>query len=420
MISGQDGPRPVKIAWGLGVWLVAVLIGVAAVARAEPKWRLVLLQPQDGELVTRVEGQTRDLGVRVDVIASGWEGDAEQAQKIATQRGADFVARIVRGGGGALEVQVYAVKLRGLRQRAVPRGKGEKLGGSAELEAAALVLRGELSALMHEEGDEGGESVAGVGGVAGGVAAGSGGSQQRRTGESEGSREEREGAHSDEDADADNDKDTDEDKDEDEDEDEDDDEDSDSDADQPVENFSARTGVWTARLGGRGSLPIDGEGAFGLVVGGRAQAVEWLEIGLAFSTSLPLDLGDQNVRIRLFRQSLTAEALGVVPWGPRLRVLFGVASGVVLYARNTDNVAAGYVASGGDGAWSATLGLLAELQWVFARHWGMGLGAGLDLIPLRTRFTYEAMANPDQKTEIATLRGLEPWGTLCLFGLFGD
>jgi hypothetical protein len=427
MISGQDGPRAARGAPcrpahrfeknTLGVWLVAFWIGVAGLARAEGNWRLLLVQPQDSEVITRVEGQTRDLGVRVDVLARGWESGAEaQAQRLAAERGADFVARIQRGENGGLEVRVYGVKARSLRVRKVVRGRGERFGGSAEMEGAALVLRGELSALMRGEAETG----------AGGVAAGSGGvAGGQGVVDTHAHVDEHAHAHVDEHAyESENehehvDEHVDEREEQNEHEREEQNErEAEEESEEPVENFSARRAAWTVRAGGRASLPIDGKGAFGALVGGRAQ-FEWLEVGLSFSGSAPIELEDPNVRVRLSRYALTAEALGVIPWGPRLRVLFGVTSGVVMYARKTDSLSEVYAANGGESAWSPTLGAQAELQWVFARQWGMGLAAGLDVIPLRTRFTYPSV-NPGQNTEIAALRGLEPWGTLCLFGLFGD
>src|SRR4051812_28042056 len=153
MISGQRSPH---LFGGIGLCGVLVALGATPVASTRVQaenYRLVLVQPENSELITRVEGQTRDLGVSLQVAPSGWSsGSAEQAARVATERGADFVARVQRSSQGVLEVRVYAARQRSLRARNVPsHARSDRLTTSAELEAAALVLRGELSELIEAE-----------------------------------------------------------------------------------------------------------------------------------------------------------------------------------------------------------------------------------------------------------------------------
>ncbi|HET6340128.1 MAG TPA: hypothetical protein VFG30_43260 [Polyangiales bacterium] len=429
MISGQRSSRPRGIGF-CGV-LIALWGNLTAPAHAQTTtYRLVLVQPDNAELIPRVEGQTRDLGVTLQVAPSGWSsGSAEQAARVATERGADFVARVQRSSQGVLEVRVYAARQRSLRARKVPsHARSDRLTTSAELEAAALVLRGELSALIEAEREAattaapGGTPSTGVGGSGGSgappTAAGttgggvSDGSRSQQLPSSAGATKpaapklsEPEPAPTQA-------------EDEDEEVDEADEPEEREEPSQPLENYSARTTTWTLRGGARVSTPLESKVAVAALVGGRAQLLPFLEVGLALSTALPIELGDQNVRIAIWRSSFTAEALAVFPVGPRLRALIGIDLGAVLYARSTDVVAKGYSAAGSTGAWSATLGAQGELQWLLTRQFGVALGVGLAYLPQKTRFAYTGES--PQPDEIAALRSLEPHATASLFGLFGD
>jgi hypothetical protein len=440
MISGQWGRRlPKGVHRGCQRWLYGVLVALwgsmTAAAHAQPEnFRLVLVQPENSELITRVEGQTRDLGVTLQVAPGGWSsGAAEQAATVAAKHGADFVARIQRSSQGVLEVRVYAVGQRSLRARRVPaHARSDRLTTSAELEAAALVLRGELTALIDAEreaaearrasdaapvatGSSGSSDTppAAAGSTAGGVSSGNRSQQlpssPPRAKPATSSRPVSEAGE----ADADQDEARVADEDDEEDEEEPDDEPS-----EPLESYTVRRSTWTLRGGLRASVPLDSEVTGGALVGARAQ-VSFLELGLALSTALPVQLADRNVRIRLWRSALTAEALAVIPVGPRLRALLGVDAGVVLYARRTDRVPLGYSAAGSQNAWSATLGAQAELQWLLTRQFGVALGLGLAYIQQRTRFSYTVAAQ-SQPHEIAALRSFEPHATASLFGLFGE
>lgn len=435
MISGQRGRSlPKGVHRGRRSWLCAVVVALwgsmTGTAHAQPKnYRLVLVQPENSELITRVKGQTRDLSVTLQVAAGGWSSGApEQAAAVAAEHGADFIARIQRSSQGVFEVRVYAAGQRSLRARIVPaHARSDRLTTSAELEAAALVLRGELTALIQAEresearrrddtapaetGSSGssGTPPAAAGSTAGGTRGGSR-SQQLPSSRSRAQPPTSlrpapdagdTGADADEDSDADRPSD----------EDEPDDEPS-----EPLENYATRRSTWTLRGGLHASLPLDSEVTGGALAGVRAQ-LSFLELGLALTTALPVQLTDPNVRIALWRSALTAEALAVIPVGPRLRALLGVDAGVVLYARSTDHVALGYSAAGSRNAWSATLGVQAELQWLVTRQFGAALGLGLAYLPQRTRFAYTVEAQPH---EIAALRSLEPHATASVFGFFGE
>lgn len=424
MISGQRW-------WSLpgghhSIELCGVLItlwgGMTVPAHAQPSsFRLVLVQPENAQLITRVAGQTRDLGVALVVAPGGWSsGTVEQAAQVARARGADFVARVHRTSQGVLEVRVYAARQRSLRARNVPsHARSDRLKTSAELEAAALVLRGELSALIEVEREAAQAPPAGstpntgtapsstpptTAGSTGRDVSGASRSQQlptppERTTTPAKPPAAREGAQDNDDEDV-------------------DEPDEPEAPSQPLENYAARRSTWTLRGGLRGSVPLESKAAVGVVVGGRVQLSPSLEIGLALSTSLPFTLTSPKARIELWRSDFTAEALAVIPAGPRLRALVGIDAGAVLYARSTDRVAKGYAEAESANACSPTLGVQAELQWLLARQLGVAVGVGLAYLPQRTRFAYTGeLPQPD---EIAALRSWEPHAAASLFGLFGD
>ncbi len=446
MISGQDGPpcmsarpgtvrpemaratremgRALRTRSWLGCGLFVLCIGSVAGARAQERFRVSLVQPKNSELVTRVEGQTRDLGVEIEVVPDLWrERTAARAAIVAAERGADFLVRVDRARSGALEVRVYGVRQRTLRARRVPpQSRRDRLGSSAELEAAALVLRGELSALIEAQREAGGGGQTGATGAAGSGAAGGGGTdppsqpedpavvrepnsqttkpvtKPSTTQEAKPERE-REDVASQPDA-----------------EEPEDEPEEPEEPDVPLENYNDRPDGFTLRGGMQGSLAVGDTAAFSALIGGRLQ-LQWATLGLAVSTALPFELDARDVRIRLHRHAATAEALAVVPWGPRLRALFGIDAGVVLYARTTEAAPVGFERLASDLAWSPTLGVQAELQWLVARNFGLALGAGLRYVLRRTAFAYTDR-DPNQKLEIAALARTEPWLSLTLFGLF--
>jgi hypothetical protein len=394
----------------------------------------VLVQPDNSQLITRVEGQTRDLGVTLQVAPGGWaRGAAEQAAAIARERNADFVARVKRGANGVLEVRIYAAASATLRARRVPHAKSERLGTSAELEAAALVLRGELTSLIEAEREaaaaretavtDGGTGGSGSPpGAAGGTPNSGAGTGTSRGGSSQRQPEPKppkpalQPKPDEEDRDRTSDESSDE-PDEDEEEPDEEAEEEEEEPSAPLENYTAHRTAWTLRGGARGSSPIESHVAGALVLGARAP-IAFLEIGLALSTALPLEVSSDYARITLWRSALTAEALAVIPVGPRLRALLGVDVGVVLYARSTDRVDPKFLPAESKPSWAATLGAQAELQWLLTRQFGVALGLALAYVPQRTRFAYTE--NPSQPHEIAVLRSFEPQATVSLFGLVGD
>jgi hypothetical protein len=428
MISGQRGPSPPRnrfsrTAGRVGAILVALWGSMTSPADAQSHGlRLVLVQPENAELITRVEGQTRDLGVTLQVAPSGWSrGTAEQAAAIAAANDADFVARLQRSAGGVLELRVYAARARTLRTRRVPHARSERLGTSAELEAAALVLRGELTELIEADREAEQEPSAPPGNtglatppVAAGEPARTGGSPQRQTGEpstavkpkpsEEVTTRVREEPDEEPEAEPD--------------EEEEEEEEEVDEPSAPLENYTAGRSPWTLRGGVQGSIPIDSHLAGSLLLGARAP-VAFVEVGVALTTALPFEITDPTAGFTLWRSSLVAEALAAIPVGPRLRALLGVEAGVVLYARSTDDVDPRFTAAGSELHWAATLGAHAELQWLLARQFGVALGFGLAYSPQRTRFAYREDAT-SQPHEIAALRSLEPHASLSLFGLFGE
>lgn len=410
--------------------LVALCISTAALADAQPQpqgHRLVLVQPENSELITRVEGQTRDLGVTLEVATKGWaSGNADEAARIASQRGADFVARVRRSAEGGREVRVYAASSRSLRARNVPaHARSNRLTTSAELEAAALVLRGELSALIEAEREAAAAATTPAEATPPVAASGSpsttsgGARSQQLPSANEATTPARaeptEPKHAVAADVADRDRQTD----EDERVEEADEAEPDEPPSPPLESYTNKRSAWTIRGGVRGSAPTGSKIAFGLVLGGRAQVLPFLEVGLVLGTAVPFELSDSTARIQLWRSFASAEALAVFPFGPRLRALVGIDAGAVLYARRTKRVLEGYESDRAERALSATLGAQGELQWLLTRQFGVALGVGLSYLPQRTRFAYTV--EPGKKLgEIAVLSSLEPHATASLFGQFGD
>ena len=156
-----------------------------------------------------------------------------------------------------------------------------------------------------------------------------------------------------------------------------------------------------------------------LAVGLRAP-LEWLELGVQASSSLPLSLASapEGIEIELWRHALSPEALAALPLTRRLRLLLGIQAGVVLYSRSTGPVAPPLEATGSRFSWNATLGAQVELQWLLARHFGAALSLGVDAIVPRTRFAYEPVDPRSQPRELAELGPLEPWATAGFLWLF--
>lgn len=418
-MSGPGSAAPQR-AWRAGALWVGLwaLTAFSSPVRADAGWKLVLVQPENSELTTRVEGQTRDLGVQVQVASARGAGlTAEQGAAIAAAEGANFVARVQRTSKAVLEVRVYAAGQRSLRTRELPsRARGDRLGTSAQLEAAALVLRGELTALIAAEREAEAAGAAatpaamsgstGSGSATSTAAADTAATQQRpvaantkpRTyAEASAPESERELLSEPEPEDS--------------------DEEVEEAPSPPLENYSSRPPPWTLRGGISASLAVNSNPAGAALLGARVQ-VAFLEFGAALSTALPIELADRNVQISVRRSTLTGEALAAFPAGPRLRALLGLEAGVVMDARATERVARGFRAEGSGTAWSATLGVQAELQWLFTPQLGAALGAGLAYLPQRTRFAYTGSSS--QALEIAELRSLEPRAVLSFFGRFGD
>jgi hypothetical protein len=407
MRSGQHWPWARQ--W-LG--LAACLIGFSVPAAASEGLRVLLVRPEDPELVTRVEGQTRDLGVRLevttDVAASRSLTDPEQAALLARARSARFVVQIERVARGGLEVRVYDARRGSLRRRSVPaREPAERFASSAELEAAALVLRGELSELIQADVEP--ETPAATGARARGASGAAGGSAAagtRRTSEPE-AQAPSEAAPKPEPAEPEADE----------------ADDSEEPAEpeppeEPGEALAARRGLWSLQVALRGSIPIQGHVIPGLALTLRAP-LGWLELGVHGSSALPVSLARDGVEIELWRHALGAHALAALPLTRRLRLLLGVGGGVVLYARTTAQVGLALAKTPSRISWNASLGAHAELQWLLGRHVGLALALGLDAVLPGERFAYEPVADPARDArEIAQLAPIEPWATAGFLWLF--
>jgi hypothetical protein len=400
------------------VGLAAMLLCFSTPAAASEGWRVLLMRPEDRELVTRVEGQTRDLGIRLEVLSAGETTDSlrdpERIAALARARGARFVVQVERVPQGGLEVRVYDARRRSLRRRIVPaRANGERFASSAELEAAALVLRGELSELIQADATPEPPTAAGTTAAdsRGGGSSTGGAAATATTPAGARSRPAPASARTENDATARPDPDPE--------REEDDGPEEAAPPDPPGKALASRRDLWTLRAAARGSIPIGGHVAPGVAIGLRAP-LDWLELGVQASSSLPLLLSSarDGIEIELWRHALAAEALATLPLTRRLRLVLGVQAGVVLYARSTGPVALPLEATGSRFSWNATLGAQVELQWLLARHFGVALALGADAVLPRTRFAYESADVLAPPREIAALGPVEPWATAGFLWLF--
>jgi hypothetical protein len=161
-------------------WLaLALLIPHAAHAQLTAA-EVVGAAPHDAELVARVSGQTRDLPLhlRWAELALDAHPSSAQLSTAAREQHAEFVVAIRGNASAGQTVYVYDAKHDALRTRRMAPSKRDRMSRSAAAETVALIVRGELNALLADrEAEAAREHVDSPAAVSGssGVVKGSGG-----------------------------------------------------------------------------------------------------------------------------------------------------------------------------------------------------------------------------------------------------
>ncbi len=141
------------------------LQAVPAFARAQSaKVKALLCDPAQPELFSRVQGQTRDLPVQLQ-LSTGC-GDtaslaAARAQPLTAAAAAAVLIWLTARADGGYDIATFEAARHELRVREVAGVREQQaLASSAVFEAVALVVRAELSALVGERGAGGGTASA--------------------------------------------------------------------------------------------------------------------------------------------------------------------------------------------------------------------------------------------------------------------
>lgn len=108
--------------------------------------------PHDSELVARVTGQTRDLPLHLRWVELALDARPSAAQMAlaAREQRADVVVAIRGNAATGQTVYVYDAPHDALRTRRVAPSKHDRMSRSAAAETVALIVRGELRALLAD------------------------------------------------------------------------------------------------------------------------------------------------------------------------------------------------------------------------------------------------------------------------------
>jgi hypothetical protein len=348
--------------------LALLAMSWSAVAAAQSEARVLLIAPAEAELTARILGQTRDLGVTLEVA----DGAAPQSSELAALAGRARAAAIVvwtepRRGIG-LDLYVLRVDNAELRARHVSTPEREALASSTTAEMAALVVRSELAALLSELKAERERAQA---------------PPQAPTAPAPEATALRAPAGT----------------------------------PAPVPATASRSDQppWRVLLAYRPSRPFRSAFAHALALGVRRD-LRGFALGLGIVGSLPLSLHKSSTEIRVNRLQLRLEGLKHWDLRPELRVALGVAAGLSVDFRSTRAVAADLMRTGDAVTFSGTFGLLAHLDWAFSQHVGAMLALGADVVPWRTEFVYRD--GPDSG-RVARLSWLDIWALVGFFTRFG-
>ena len=425
MRSGHGKARVARI-----VFSFAVVLGLTLRAQAAPL-RVAIFDPDNRELRARVEGQTRDLPLRLVWIAPyvGRLPSARELEQTGKEQGASFVVSVAASASGGLTVQVYDVVRQQLRTRTVPAPRtADRFGASTSAETAALIIRSELRAGLignampdEESGVETDESppasTAGDSQTAsGGTPSASGTAPAPAARPNQATREppSREASRqpdrrpSSEDSRS----------------------PAEEDEDEPERNWglpettsvdprAARAParpdrLYSLALGLRASAPGSGLFFGGAWLAARLE-LHGFELGLAASSTLPAELQNDALRITLRRHAIGADLLALALSGPAVELWFGASGGVVLHARGAAVLDEVRETTPNHTAVGAVFAALAELRFRLAHNLGISARTGLDLLPAAPRFTYERAGSNGQRDSLAKLRAFEPFLILALF-----
>ena len=382
-------------------------------AEAQAGPRVLLVEAEGSELAARIAGQTRDLALRLETAGSrAPDFAAADAQAIADRAGAAAVVWIAAREDGGLQVHVLDALRRSDRTRelAPQPAQNEALAASALYEAAALVVRGELSNLLEQENlaaraaDADAARASGTGGTGGtGATGGTGGTAVDRTRDRDG-----DGTPDAQDDDDDNDGVPDADDDDDDDADADD---ASDESDQPA-GASHHGGPLFVRAGFRVARVDSDHAAYGPLLG-LGVDIGHAAISLQATTSWPIEVDADEVDVRLRRHAITLHPLVQLTDSRHWRLLAGVDAGVVLYARKTERASGTLSATDDRTTLSATFGATGELQWLASSWLHAGLTIGLDVLTGPTKFALERR-NAEQQQVVHEMATFEPWATLSI------
>jgi hypothetical protein len=342
-------------------FVLAFLANWFGVSHAAAAPHVVCVHPQDSQLVARIQGQTRDLGIDISWLPDEARGvpSAPQLAALAQRSSADYVVVVQPSAAGGLTVYVYDAARKLLRQRAVPPARdGERLAASTMAETAALIVRGELSAALANE-EEANETRASTPAPAPPAPAPTPPPREAPPPQ-EAPRA------------------------------------------QPVLSLAA-----AIRVSAPGAQLWLGGAGLGVRVGWSA-----FELGAALGTTLSADLQQDALRVSLRRHDLELEAFGKLQLARQLALLLGAGAGVVAYTRKTQSTGSTQMKTPDNTSWSALLGPRAELRWQFAHSVAAAARLGVDFIPQPTHLAYQ---NPDDtRASLGELAAYEPWAALGL------
>lgn len=360
-------------------WLASSLAGAqpAGTATRPGGAKVLLLAPAQAELSARIRGQTRDLGIRLELAEPAPALDARAAERAAQEHGADVVVWAEASATTQLSLHILELETGRVRSRSVATPPNETLASSTTAEMGALVVRSELSALLAERTVRH-EKVAAPPPPRPDVA----------TAPAPAPPPPRPAAP------------------------------------QPAPPAPTRVridigqaGPWLIGLAYRASHPIQNPSrwAHSLSLTSRRDLAGFA-LGLQVNVSVPFSVAGDEARISLQRTQLRVE--GLKWWEPtqRVRLALGVAASLLLDRRSTDSADESWTKSPATTLTSGSFGLLGELSFRFSRDVGGFLAAGADAVPWRTRFVTE---DEGQQSTIARLFWLDPWLMVGLFTRFG-
>ena len=373
--------------------------------------------PHDTELVTRVTGQTRDLPLHLRWVELALDArpSAAQMAQAAREQAAEIVVAIRGNGATGQTVYVYDAQHDALRTRRVAPSKHERMSRSAAAETVALIVRGELRALLADREAEAEReravspaAVSSTSGATTGSGGPSSGSTTLTAVNGDGAartppkpatppRREQSARHEHETG-------------------------SEPDEVEPDENETtsqlptanpfagAFDGPLTLALvaGMRAGLPIDDH-----VLWSPSLAVQLrlahVGIELHGSTSFAAHLAQDSVRVGLRRHAFGAAVFASWRVGNDIAVALGPALDLALLQRTTLATGNDLMKTDDHTAKTVTLAALADVRWRFLPRVGVSVRIGLDFPLHPLLFAY------GERRQLARQRSVEPWALASVF-----